>query len=399
LSLELSSNTHTNTPMSKIAPTNDSSLDPKNYFQSVYITKYGKQNLTYGPLPKRQHFSLPQNHVLLKIHTVALQPADVKIRNGSLKVIKGNPTPKTPCVLGYDCAGIIEQVSVDSEAKWKVGDRVMCVAVEGALTCHALVHEKHLARVPDGVSLIHAAALVTAGLTGYQALKYAQDYLKDHDGSLKKVLITNGAGGVGHVAIQLAKKVFGVDVVVTTASSAKQDFVRECGADVVVDYRKEDFVCVVSGNVNLLKCDFALDCTGETKKCKKVVKRGGFGCVVGMLGIPDGRMLKQVVEAYDMPPPPGCVFGLLNCVSGCFSCIGGGVHVHNMITLPIGNELEELGKLVESGIVRLEIDRVYPLSRAIEAFNYVEEGHVTGKVVVQVVESDLTNLVQRNPLL
>ncbi|KAI9346250.1 chaperonin 10-like protein [Obelidium mucronatum] len=366
----------------KVAP----DLDAKALAQSAYITKYGKTQLTIGLLPIPTQ--IPPNHVLIKVHAVALQPADVKIRNGSLKVIKGSPSPKTPCILGYDCSGVIEQVASNTSSSWTPGERVCCVAVEGALTSHVVVHEKYLAKLPDEVGFVDAAALVTAGLTGWQAFEYARKYFHEESfggGSFKKVLITGGAGGVGHIAIQLAKKVFGAEIVVTTASSGKQDFVRECGADVVVNYRSEDFVRAINDNVNLLRCDFALDCTGETKKCKKVVKKGS-GCIVGVLGIPDGAMLKQVVDVYDMARPPGCVFGLLNCISGCSVC-GSGVHVHNMITLPFGQQLQELCRLVGNGTIKVNIDKIFPLKRANEAFDYVGEGHVMGKVVVELVES------------
>ena len=154
---------------------------------------------------------------------------------------------------------------------------------------------------------------------------------------------------------------------------------RRCGADRVIDYTTADFAAALAP----AKCDAALDCTGETARCKAAVKPGGV--VVSILGIPDATTLRAVIAAYHMDPPPcmgcvGCVLASLACCRGACSA----VRVRNIITLPSGRQLEALARTcLREGIVPT-VDRVFTLEEAPAAFDYVECGHVTGKVLVEI---------------
>ena len=252
----------------------------------------------------------------------------------------------------------------------------MCVAVRGALCTHATVHHEQLARKPRGMPFADAAALVTAGLTAWQMLEAAGAL---SGGGVNRLLITAGGGGVGHYAIQLAKRVAKVRSVVATASAGKTAFVRRCGADEVLDYAAASYPAALAD----LAADAALDCKGV--KCVPAVRPGGI--VVSLLGLPDGATLRAITAAYHMQPPPClcCIAGVLTCIARCRSCCSS-VRVHNLITLPHGGELEALAATcLRSGVVP-SVDRVFTLDDAAAALAYVELGHTTGKVLVEVVD-------------
>lgn len=141
-------------------------------------------------------------------------------------------------------------------------------------------------------------------------------------------------------------------------------------------------------------CDAALDCTGETAKCKKAVRPGGI--VVGILGLPDGAMLTQVTKAYHMDALPCCVPPLLDCIAACSGCCSR-VRVKNIIALPWGWQLAQLAQLCADHAIRPTVDRVFPLERAVEAFDYVERGRVVGKVLVEAVSGAAQDVRPRNP--
>jgi NADPH:quinone reductase len=254
--------------------------------------------------------------VLLRVAVAAVNPADVKIRSGALKAMHHAPTPATPVIMAFDCCGVIEALG-PGVTGWAVGDEVVCIALGGALAPLTTAYAAHLARKPAGVSAAVAAGCVTVGVTAVQMLQSVRAWPEGGaggagHGAVSSMLITGGAGGVGHVAIQLAKRVCGVPWVATTASAGKREFVTACGADFVVDYRapgaEGDFVKALA-RAGHPRVDVALDCTGESAKCARVVAKPG-GRVCGILGMPNGAMLRAVVEEYHMPPVPGEVAAL-----------------------------------------------------------------------------------------
>jgi alcohol dehydrogenase len=361
--------------------------------RAAYIMSYGKTELQIGERPSLSDADLGAEQVLLQVHVVALNPADIKMRKGEVKVFNKPPSLKNPVVLGCDCSGVIVALGSKVDKEWKIGDRVFCVSTTGALAPLTRVHQENLAKIPVNLGYGEAASIVTAGMTAYQMLLL----VGAAEGKVQKLLVTAGAGGVGHLAIQLAKRVYNIKTVATTASGAKHDFVRSCGADIAIDYTLPgadgDFVRILRKDPGL--CDAALDCTGETSKCKKVIKPGGM--VVGILGLPDGQMLKQVTRAYHMDALPSCVPPLLDCITACSGCCSG-VRVKNIITLPWGWQLADMTQRFADGAVRPTVDRVYPLEKAAEAFDYVETGRVVGKVLVEVVPGAAKDVQPRNPL-
>eukprot|EP00295_Goniomonas_pacifica_P049743 CAMPEP_0175923424 /NCGR_PEP_ID=MMETSP0108-20121206/14565_1 /TAXON_ID=195067 ORGANISM="Goniomonas pacifica, Strain CCMP1869" /NCGR_SAMPLE_ID=MMETSP0108 /ASSEMBLY_ACC=CAM_ASM_000204 /LENGTH=360 /DNA_ID=CAMNT_0017246427 /DNA_START=11 /DNA_END=1093 /DNA_ORIENTATION=- len=358
--------------------------------RAAIIPKYGRKHMKMDSVPLPTVGDLEDGQVLVRVHIAAINPADYKTRSGEVKAVHHSPTRDRPVTLGYDCAGVIVGLGPKLKQEWSVGDRVLCVATSGALAEYTCVYTDHMTKIDPALSFSSAAAIVTAGLTAYQMLNVA----KSNVGRLDKVVITAGAGGVGHLAIQLAKNVFRVGTVVTTASGAKHDFVRQCGADVAVDYRQRgdqgDFVSVFGKG----GCDAALDCTGESKACKRAVRTGGV--VVGILGVPSGDHVAEVFHAFKMAPAPRPAIGLLNCIASCRR--RSRVHVENIIMIPSSEELGQVARLCADGSIQPTIDRVYPLERAGEALDYVEAGRVVGKVLVEVVPGAADEVVQRNPV-
>ncbi|KAJ3128765.1 hypothetical protein HK098_003531 [Nowakowskiella sp. JEL0407] len=341
---------------------------------AAYITKLGRSPLSIGtiPIPKLDNYS-----VLIRVQCVSIQPVDIKTKTGEVRSLKGTPSVLDPLVLGYDCSGTVAEIGA-KVTQWKVGDEVFVFSAAGGLARYTVVPESHIARKPSTVSFAHAAALVTSGSTSMQAFKYAREKC----GPLKKVFITAGAGGVGHLAIQIAKQYFGVEFVATTASETKVDYVKSVGADVVVDYKKSgdesDFVKALS---KYGPFDMALDCTVEAAKCKKIVKDGGM--VVGLIGIPNGDAIARAVEMHKLKGIPTFVYSLLNFLTWFWN-LGARVKVNYILALAEAKELEDLGELCADGKIKVFIQKVFPLSETNEAFEYLGKGHVKGRVIVDV---------------
>lgn len=379
--------------------------------KAAYIVRYGNDQLQVRdnyPRPK----VLQKGFVMIRVHCVSLQPSDCKTRNGNLKVLSGingqtsgpDGSLKNSYVLGYDCAGTIVTVGPNVQQHWEIGDEVCCVAMSGALAEFTVVHESMLARKPSSLSFAHAAAFITAGLTASQAFRHAENIA----GPLKTVLVTGGAGGVGSVAIQYAKHVLGVKVIASTASSMKIDFVRSCGADIVMDYKQSNWPTMlkttlqenlgktISGTDGLF--DMVLDCTADAKVCQGLIRRGGeLVCITTDRpdSIPSGAMVNEMLLAHRQPPLPCCVPTLLNFLTSSTSSGKNGVHRHNFLMLPTG--LENIMAYAGDGRIKLTIDRIFSLSEASAAMDYVEKGHVTGRVIVECFPGAASGVVPLHP--
>ena len=300
-----------------------------------------------------------------------------------MKPVSGDPKPTAPVVLGYDCSGVVEAIGVGTVTDLKVGDACFGVSTSGALASHRKVVASMFVAKPAELTHGEAASLITAGITAMQMLDWATEHA-----AVDKILITGGASGTGTMALQLAKNCFNVKTVVTTASAHKVGLMKELGADDVIDYHTADFVEVLGP----ASCDAALDIIGEDKNCTKVTKKAGKHSMVATvaLRIPSGQMVRDICAAYHTPLMPGCVLGLLNCLSS--------KTIHSMVMLPWKRDLERIAKFAVDGKVKVHVDRIYPFDQCIAALDYVEEGHVTGKCIVEVVEGATAGLVEHNPL-
>ncbi|MDN7228049.1 NADP-dependent oxidoreductase [Planococcus sp. N064] len=309
--------------------------------KAIVIEQYGgKEQLKEKELERPQ---ISENQVLLEIYATSINQIDWKLREGYLK----ERLPfEFPIILGWDAAGVIAEVG-EAVHDFKVGDRVFArpaTTRQGTYAEFVPVEENLLARMPENMTFEEAAAIPLAGLTAWQTLV---DVAKIKEGD--KVLVHAGAGGVGNFAIQIAKS-FGA-YVATTASKENEDFVKSLGADLVIDYKTEQFEDVLSDY------DIVLDALGGDvlDKSFQVLKEGGH--LVSIAGMPS----EQDAAKY-------------------------GVHASSYWLEPKGDQLQELAGLYEKGQLKPVIGEVFDLNEQglQDAHALSETHHAKGKIVIRV---------------
>jgi NADPH:quinone reductase-like Zn-dependent oxidoreductase len=305
------------------------------------------------------------DEVLVKIEATGLNPLDSKIRSGEFKLLLPY---KPPFVLGHDFAGTVIAVGT-AVRTFKVGDAVFGRPRDfqiGTFAEKIAVKPADLALKPANLSMEDAASFPLAGLTAWQALV---EVGKVRSG--QKVLIHAGSGGVGTLAIQLAKHL-GARVA-TTTSAANADLVRQLGADVVIDYRTQDFSDELSGY------DLAL-CSLDPQTLEKSIK-----------------VLKPGAKLISLSGPPDPAFAAKNGLNPVLKLVmrllsagirrkakRAGVDYSFLFMRAEGKQLAELGQLLERGMMQPVVDRAYRFDQLNEALDYVDSGRVKGKVVVSI---------------
>ncbi|KQU61599.1 NADPH:quinone oxidoreductase [Sphingomonas sp. Leaf339] len=331
--------------------------------KAFVLDSYGKgRSLRLADLPDPV---IASDEVLIDIHATAINQLDGKIRDGAFKPILPY---KPPLILGHDLAGIVIAVGADVR-RFQIGDAVYARPRDGHIGTFAqriAVNEADLAPKPDNVSMAEAASIPLVGLTAWQALIDRAGLKRG-----QKILIHAGSGGVGTIAIQLAKHLGAT--VATTASAANADLVRSLGADIVIDYRTQDFSTLLSGYDVVLN---SLDAK-TLEKSLKVLKPGGK--LISISGPPDPNFAK----GQGSNPVLRLVMRLLSAgirrkakrVSVDYSFLF--MHAD-------GGQLARLGQLIEDGTIRPVVDRSYAFDALNEAVAYVDSGRAKGKVVVTV---------------
>jgi NADPH:quinone reductase-like Zn-dependent oxidoreductase len=303
--------------------------------------------------------------VLVQIHAASVNPLDLRTRDGNFKAILPY---RLPFVLGNDLAGVVIAVGA-SVTRFVVGDEVYARPDKNRIGAFAeliAIHQDDVATKPTTLTMEEAASIPLVGLTAWQALVERANLQPS-----QKVLIHAGSGGVGTIAIQLAKHL-GASVA-TTASTSNIDLVKGLGADVVVDYTKQAFEAI------LHDYDVVLDTLGgETlKKSLQVLKRGGK--VISIAGPPDPAFAKELGAN---PVVRLAMTALsLRTRQRARRCH---VTYSFLFMKASGDQLREVTALIEAGSIRPVVDRVFAFEAAKEALAYVEEGHVkAGKVVIR----------------
>jgi NADPH:quinone reductase-like Zn-dependent oxidoreductase len=301
--------------------------------------------------------------VLVEIQAAGLNQLDEKIRIGEFKQLLHYPTPLT---LGHDLAGTV--IGVGARVRqFSVGDEVYARPRDGRIGTFAeriAVHEGDLALRPTSISVVDAASLPLVALTAWQALV---DRANVQPG--QKVLIHAGAGGVGSIAIQLAKHL-GASVA-TTASGRNTDFVRELGADVVVDYRTEDFADVLDGY------DVVVDSLGgdNLERSLRVLRPGGKA--IGIAGPPDPTFART---AGVNPIVRLAITALSRKIRR--QAAKAGVSYEFLFMRASGEQLRRIAELVDHGAIRPIVGRTYPFHETPEALTALASGGIRGKAVI-----------------
>jgi NADPH:quinone reductase-like Zn-dependent oxidoreductase len=308
---------------------------------------------------------LREDDVLVQIHAAGVNLLDSKLRNGEFKLILRY---RLPLILGHDVAGVVARVG-SHVRRFKPGDEVYARPADGRIGAFAefiAINEADVAFKPKALTMEEAASIPLVGLTAWQAL-----IERAHLEKGRKVLIHAGSGGVGTFAIQLAKHVGAT--VATTTSTANVDLVRSLGADVVIDYKKEDFANV------LRDYDVVLNSLDKMtlKKSLRVLKPGGQ--LISISGPPDAAFARSIGASWVLR----AVMGFLS--SGIRSkAKRRHVHYSFLFMRANGGQLSEITSLIDDGIIRPVVDRVFPFASTKEAMAYVETGRAKGKVVVSV---------------
>lgn len=285
---------------------------------------------------------LGADQVLVEVAAAGVNPFDILVREGGARHMA---ELKFPATLGGDFAGTITQVGADVK-DLQVGQAVYgqakALSGHGSFAELVPVPASQLAPKPAKLDFIQAGAVPLASVSAYQALA-------DHIGlqAGQKLLVHGGAGGIGSMAIQLAKHLGAY--VAATAGTKDLEFVKSLGADEVIDYQQQDFLQIINGY------DAVFDTVGGevTIKSYQVLRKGGK--LVSMAAKPDEALAKQ-----------------------------SGIEFVSQATRVTTQRLTQLADLFDQGAIKPQIDKVFPLDQAAEALDYLQTKRPRGKVVIQV---------------
>jgi NADPH:quinone reductase-like Zn-dependent oxidoreductase len=307
--------------------------------RAAVLTEYGNE----PEVAEVDRPGLPADSVMVEVHAAAINPIDWVVMDGNLKDMLPY---ELPWIVGYDVSGVVVEVGSGSDvARFSVGDAVFARADNmqaGTMAEYSAIKGGDLALKPANISHAEAAGIPLAGLTAWQAL-FDKGGLQPG----QRVLIHAGSGGVGTLAIQLAKHAGAW--VAATASIGNRALVESMGADQFVDYASQRFEEVVD------PCDVVFDMLGgETlERSFDVVKPGGT--VVSIKGdAPEGLPEKRNVE------------------------------FHQFFMTPDGRQLAAIAALIVDGAVRPVLDSTYPLAKVAAAYEHGRSGNAHGKIAVSI---------------
>ena len=330
--------------------------------KAFIVDRYRKRApLRLGDVPEP---ALRDEDVLVEIHASGLNLLDSKIRDGEFKFVLPY---RPPFILGHDVAGTVVRVGSKVE-RFKPGDEIYARPRDGRIGTFAefiALSEADVARKPRNLSMEEAASIPLVGLTAWQVLVDRAQLQKG-----QKVLIHAGSGGVGTFAIQLAKHLGAT--VATTTSTANINLVKGLGADVVIDYKKQDFEKVLSGYDVVLN-----SLEGNTlQRSLSVLKPGGK--LISISGPPDVAFAREQGLNWPLQQVMRLLsFGIRRKANGRQ------ISYSFLFMRANGVQLSQIASLIEAGIIRPVMDRVFPFDATDDALAYIETGRSKGKVVVK----------------
>jgi len=331
--------------------------------KAFIVDRYGKKgSRRMGEMPDPQ---LQEDDVLVQVHAAGVNPLDSKIAHGEFKLILPY---RLPLILGNDFAGVVVRVG-SRVRRFQPGDEVYARPDAdriGAFAQFIAIREDSLAIKPKELTMEEAASIPLVGLTAWQALIEKANLKKG-----QKVLIHAGSGGVGTFAIQLAKHVGAI--VATTTSAANLDWVKALGADIVIDYTKDDFTTI------LRDYDVVLNSLGSDvlEKSLQVLEPGGK--LISISGPPDPDFARELGSPWISRQVMRLLSYRIRKKAKRY-----GVSYSFLFMKASGDQLREIGRLIDSRVIRAVVDRVFPFESTNEAMAYVESGRAKGKVVVKV---------------
>ncbi len=331
----------------------------------AFIAKsYGKKEKLH--LTEIAEPAICPNDVLVEVNSAGVNVIDLLIRNGDFKLFL---PMKPPFQLGRDVAGVVTKVG-SKVSKFKVGDKVYASSGNHKLGTYAQyisINENEVALKPKNLTMEEASSIPLVGLTAWQALVELAKVQKG-----QKVFIQAGSGGVGTIAIQLAKHLGAT--VATTTSTANFNLVNSLGADIVIDYKTQDFETL------LKDYDVVLHSNKDTnilEKSLRILKPNGQ--LISLVGPPT----PEFAEEIGLPWYIKFVTKLLSLgikkkakkLNAKFTFL---------FMRAEGKQLGQITSLIESGKIKPVIDKVFPFEQTNDALSYIETGRSKGKVVIKV---------------
>lgn len=330
--------------------------------KAFVIDRYGKKET--GRITEVPEPTLQDDDVLIEIHAASVNVLDSKIRSGEFKLILPY---SLPLILGNDVAGTVVRVG-PRVSRFKPGDEVYARPDQDRIGTFAefiSVKEASLALKPANLTMEEAASIPLVALTAWQVLVETAKLKKG-----QKVLIHAGSGGVGTIAIQLAKH-FGA-FVATTTSTSNVDWVKELGADVVIDYKKQDFATALNDY------DVVLNSLGNDvlEKSLQVLKPGGQ--LISISGPPTPEFASEQGLSWPLKQ----VLRLLS--HGIRKkAKQRGVRYTFVFMRADGTQLSKISSLIETRNIHPVVDRTFSFNSTADALAYVGQGRAKGKVVVK----------------
>jgi alcohol dehydrogenase len=330
--------------------------------KAFILDRYGsKVSLRAGDMADPE---VRDDDVLVEIHAAGVNLLDAKIRNGEFKLVLPY---RLPLVLGNDVAGVVVRVG-SRVRRFKAGDEVFArpdIDRIGTFAQFISIKEDSLALKPRNLTMEEAASIPLVGLTAWQALHEKANLQRG-----EKVFIQAGSGGVGTFAVQLAKHLGAT--VATTTSAGNVELVTSLGADLVIDYRKDDFETKLTGYDLVLNSQDAK----TLEKSLRVLKTGGQ--LVSISGPPDPEFANEIGAQWS--------------IKLAMRALSAGVRRRArrrdvrysfLFVRANGGQLAQIRALIEAGAIRPVIDRIFPFDLTNEALAHVETGRARGKVVIK----------------
>ncbi len=331
--------------------------------KAFILESYGANRaLQLAEVPEPQ---LRDDEVLVQVHAAGVNQLDSKIKDGQFKLILPY---RLPLILGHDVAGVVVKAG-PRVRQFKPGDEVYARTDDfriGTFAEFVPVKESSLAPKPKGLTMEEAASLPLVGLTAWQALVETAKLSKG-----QKVFIQAGSGGVGTCAVQLARHLGAT--VATTTSAANFELVRSLGADVVIDYRTQDFEDVLHDYDVVLNSQ-----DGKTLGKSLRVLKGGAK-LISISGPPDPAFGRNIAA-------PAFVRLAMRLLSSGVRrrARGRGIDYSFLFMRANGGQLRDITRLIEAGAIRPVVDKVFAFESTNEALAYSEAGHAKGKVVIKI---------------